>query len=278
MDDTKEARKKGKRESEETLKSLTKLVRILECFSVNDRTLSLAEICQRTGLPKSTAHRCVVSLRDVGFLDQGRERDRYRLGLRLFELGDIVLANLDVHREARPMVDTLQRMTGQTVHLAVFDGLRAVVVQRVDSAGESGPTQGFIENAPAYCTSLGKAILAHQPDEVVDRVIASGLVRYTEQTIVDPEALRRVLEDVRKAGYAVDNGEHQPSLRCVGAPIRDQSGRVFAAVSISGPVWKISTDEIPELARIVIHQATVISQRLGWHDTTEIGSRLAPTV
>ena len=167
-------RKRAKREPDDTLKSLAKIVRILECFSVNDRTLSLAEICRRTGLPKSTAHRFAATMREVGFLDQDKERDRYRLGLRLLEFGDIVLANLDVHREARPMVEALQRLTGQAVHLAVFDGMRAVVIHRADAASENAIASALIENAPVHCTSVGKAILAFQPAETVERVIASG--------------------------------------------------------------------------------------------------------
>ena len=255
---------RARRESDDTVKSLAKVVRILGCFSVNDRTLSLAEICRRTGFPKSTTHRLVASMRDVGFLDQDKERDRYRLGLRLLEFGDIVLANLDVHREARPMIEALQRMTGQAVHLAVFDGMRAVVIHRADAAAENAVASALIENAPVHCTSVGKAILAFQPEEIVERVIASGLTRYTEQTIVQPEALRDALSEIRERGYAVDDGEHQPGLRCVGAPIRNQAGRVFAGVSVSGPSWQLNLSEIPDLAKIVLHHAEVISHRLGW--------------
>ncbi len=260
-----DGRERTKRTPDDTLKSLTKVVRILECFSVNDRALSLAEICRRTGLPKSTAHRFAATMREVGFLDQDHERDRYRLGLRLFEFGDIVLANLDVHREARPMVEALQRMTGQAVHLAVFDGIRAVVIHRADPANENAIASALIENAPVHCTSVGKAILAFQPAEAVERVIASGLDRYTDRTIVQPEALRAALSEVRAQGYAVDDGEHQPGLRCVGAPIRNQAGRVIAGVSVSGPSWQIHLSEVPDMAKIVVRHAEIISQRLGWH-------------
>ncbi|MDR3437845.1 helix-turn-helix domain-containing protein, partial [Telmatospirillum sp.] len=124
--------------NDEGLKSLTKVMRVLEVFSTLDRALSLAEIGQRTSLPKSTAHRLVASMRDAGLLDQDRERDRYRLGMKLFELGNIVLANLDLHREARPFVDALTRQSGQAVHLAIFDGVRAVVIHRADASPEKG--------------------------------------------------------------------------------------------------------------------------------------------
>jgi DNA-binding IclR family transcriptional regulator len=255
----------ARRETDDNLKSLSKIIRILECFSINDRALSLADICQRTGLPKSTTHRFLASMRDVGFLDQDRERDRYRLGLRLFEFGNVVLSNMDLHREARPFVDNLQRITGQTIHLAVFDGLRAVVIHRADSTSDNGLASSLIENAPAHCTSVGKAILAFQAEDTVQRVIDAGLTYFTEQTITDPAKLRKTLQEIRDRGYSVDDEEHQPGLRCVGAPIRDQTGRVFAGASVSGPAWQISMADVPDLAKIVTYQTNLISQRLGWH-------------
>jgi DNA-binding IclR family transcriptional regulator len=199
----------------------------------------------------------------VGLLDQDRERDRYRLGLKLFELGNVVLANMDLHREARPYVDSLARLSGHLVHLAVFDGRQAVVIHRAEANQEGGPT-AFIETSPAYCTSVGKAILAFQSDEVVDRLIAAGLVRFTENTIIDAAALREHLRKVREHGYAVDDAEHQPGLRCVGAPIRDQSGRVFAAISVSAPAFKFPADAIEPMSSIVLHSAQAISRALGW--------------
>jgi len=249
--------------SEDNLKSLIKISHILSSFSTLDRSLSLAEICQRTGFPKSTTHRLLSSMREVGLLDQDRERDRYRLGLKLFELGNIVLSNMDLHREARPFVEALSRVTGHLVHLAVFDGRQAVVIHRTDPTPEGTPLS-LIENAPVHCTSVGKAILAFQPQPVIDQVIAGGLKRFTENTITDPAKLTRELTRTRARGYAIDDAEHQPGLRCVGAPIHDQTGRIFAGVSISGPAWKVPTGEIKSLAQVVMHHAAGISAKLGY--------------
>lgn len=247
--------------SEEGLKSLVKIMRVLDCFSTTTRSLSLSEICQRTGYPKSTTHRLLASLREVGLLDQANDRDRYRLGLKLFELGNTVLANMDLHREARPYVEALGRLTGQGVHLAVFDGFHAVVVGRSDPQPDN-TARAFFESAPAHCTSVGKAILAHQPPAVLERFMAGGLARFTEHTLTEPEALLRDLEATRQRGYSVDEGEHQPGLRCIGAPIADLSGRVFAAISVSGPAWKLPVSEVENTAKIVMHNARAISQAL----------------
>lgn len=247
--------------SDDTLKSLGKIVRILECFSTRDRTLSVGDVCARTDYPRSTTHRLLASLKEVGLLDQDRQRDRYRLGIKLFELGNIVLANMDLHREARPYVEQLGKLTGQLVHLAVFDGRQAIVIHRSDPSDSATPLT-FVESAPVHCTSVGKAILAFQPPEVIGRLVDEGLQRFTDTTITSGSALRAELSRIRARGYSVDEGEHQPGLRCIGAPIRDQNGRVFAAVSISGSAWKIPADQTDALSKIVIHSAKAIADRL----------------
>ncbi len=250
--------------TDETLKSLGKVARILGCFSTSRRTLSLAEICASTNLPRSTTHRLLAAMREVGFIEQDRERDHYRLGLRLFELGNIVLANLELHREGRSIVDALHRLTSRAVRLAVFDGVSAVVIQRAEAPGDAGLPTTMVENSPTYCTSVGKAILAYQPPETVQRVVDAGLRRFTESTITDREALEAELERTRQRGYALDDGEHQPGLRCVGAPIRNQAGMVFAAISVSAPAWQFPMSEVEAIDKVVIYHAELISRRLGY--------------
>lgn len=252
--------------ADDNLKSLAKVRRILECFSASRRSLALGEICKLTGLPKSTAHRLVASMREAGLVDQDRDRDRYRLGLWLFELGNLVLANMDLHREAQPNVEHLGRIGGQAVHLAVFDGVQAVVINRSDPNPEGKMLPRLIENAPAHSTSVGKAILAFQPEEVIERIKGLGLRQFTDSTIVSAGALDQELANIRARGFAIDEGEHEPGLRCIGAPIRDQTGRVFASISLSGPAWRIPVSEIDGLAKIVMHQAAMISGKLGYSE------------
>lgn len=247
--------------SDEGLKSLVKVVRILDMFSRTARALSLAEICQRSGYPKSTTHRLLSSMREAGLLDQDRHRDTYRLGLKLYELGNTVLANMDLPREARPYIEALGRLTDQVVHLAVFDGRHAVVIGKSESQTDA---TSFLESAPAHCTSVGKAILAFLPDAAVETILAAGLARFTDTTVTDPIAFRDELELTRSRGYSIDQAEHQPGLHCVGAPIRDMSGRVFAAISVSGPAWKMPLSDMGRVAKIVIHHADAISRAIGY--------------
>jgi DNA-binding IclR family transcriptional regulator len=258
--DTQKANKPAGRD--ESLKSLTKVSRVLDCFTTSRRALSLAEICAETGYPRSTTHRLLAAMREVGFVEQDRERDFYRLGLRLFELGNTVLANLELHREGRSIVDALHRLTTRAVHLAVFDGHRAVVIQRTEA--EPMLSNTMVENSPVHCTSVGKAILAYQPDEIVERIIGAGLERFTETTITERDAFLAELDTTRERGYAIDNSEHQPGLRCIGAPIRNQHGVVFAGISVSAPSWQMPQTEVDELNKVVIYHANLISQRLGY--------------
>jgi len=249
----------------QSVKSLFKMLEVLEAFSSTEPELSVVEIARRTGLPRTTVHRIVDSLRSVGFLEQDASRDRYRLGLKLFELGGSALMNLPLYREAPPFVDTLAKLSGEDVHLCIFDGAQMVFVNRRSQiAPRPHNTVITMEASPCHSTGVGKAALAFQSDVVIDRVIRAGLPRFTPNTIVEPKRLKAELAAIRTRGYSIDDCEHEPELRCVGAPIRNSAGRVFAAISASGPTKRVTSDRVPELARIVMTHAELLSIRLGY--------------
>jgi DNA-binding IclR family transcriptional regulator len=258
------ARAAEQESSAEGLKSLRKAMRILECFSLQESRLSLTDIARKVGLPLSTTHRILATLRSVGLVEQEGDRDLYRLGLKLLELGSMVLANMEVHREALPFIEELSRESGETVHLGVFDGSQVVSIEKMDSPHGLASNVTVGKGAPAYCTAVGKALLAFQPEPVVEHVSRKGLTRYTLRTITDPARLRKELEKIRTSGYAVDDEEHQPGVRCVAAPIRNFSGNVIASLSISGPASRITKEAIPSLAQRVREVAGKLSARLGY--------------
>jgi DNA-binding IclR family transcriptional regulator len=171
-----------------------------------------------------------------------------------------MLANMDLHREALPFVDALSRVTGHQAHLAVFDGQQVIFIHRVSA--DRGSPLTLIEAAPVHCTSVGKAILAFQPTAKIDSVIARGLERLTDTTITDGRKLKSELKTVRRVGYAVTDSEHHPGVRCIGAPVRDRSGRVVAGLSISGPTRRLKKDQVAELAKIVVHHARLVGAKL----------------
>ena len=246
------------------LNSVRRAVRVLECFSLQEPRLPFIEVARRTGLPLSTTHRILATLREAGIVEQEAGRDLYRLGLKLFELGSMVLANMEVHREALPFIEELSRESGETVHLGVFDGSQVVSIEKMDSPRGLASQVTIGKGAPAYCTAVGKALLAFQPEAVVDHVCRLGLRRYTHQTLTDPKKLRAELERIRGSGYAVDNREHQPDVRCVAAPIRNHTGNVIGSMSVSGPATRIPKERIPALAARVREVAAKLSARLGY--------------
>lgn len=251
-------------EDPHNLKSLFKVADILDCFSVNQRELSVSEIARTLGMPKSTAHRIIDSLRAVGFLEQNATRERYRLGLRLFEYGSTVLGSMDLHRVASPFVEALTKRSGESVHLCVFNGSHMLLVRRAAQASSVHNTLTMMEESPCYATGVGKAALAFQPEATVRKVIQAGLMALTPQTITDGSALRRQLAEIRGRGYAIDDREHDSDVRCVAAPIRNASGRVFAAVSVTGPARRFGDNRIPALASLVVEHAASISAQLGY--------------
>ncbi|MBV9462440.1 MAG: IclR family transcriptional regulator [Bradyrhizobium sp.] len=249
----------------QSVKSLFKMLEVLEAFSATEPELSVVEIARRTGMPRTTVHRIVDSLRSVGFLEQDASRDRYRLGLKLFELGGSALMNLPLYREAPPFVDTLAKLSGEDVHLCIFDGAQMVFVNRRSQvAARPHNTVITMEASPCHSTGVGKAALAFQSGVVIDRVIRAGLPRFTPNTIVEPKTLKAELAAIRSRGYSIDDCEHEPELRCVGAPIRNSAGRVFAAISASGPARRVTVERVPELAKIVMTHAELLSIRLGY--------------
>lgn len=263
------------------VKSAGKMLSVLECFSSVDRRLSVSEIARRTDLPRSTAHRLIGALKEMGFLEQDHTRDEYRLGIKLFELGSIVLNNMDLHREARPFVDALTALTHEAVHLCVFDGLRMVFVER-SSGGRTGQNNSTItmETTPCHCTGVGKAALAFQPESTIERVLNLGLPALTRNTITDPSRLRDELTAIRERGYAFDHGEIEITRNCVAAPIRNTGGRVFAAVSVSGPAVRMTDERLRELAPLVTSHANSISFRLGFEpaDSRSSANRMGAEV
>lgn len=246
------------------IQTYRKMMDVLGAFSRVDRQLPLASIATAAGLPRATTHRILTALREIGFIEQDCCRGTYSLGIGLFELGSLALANMDLMREGKPFLDQLTQASGTAAHLGLFNGVEMVVVERGDQPGRSVRTIRPVEAAPAYCTGLGKAVLAFQDKAVVDRVIAAGLRKFTRNTIRSAAALRRELTRVRQRGYAIDNGEHQLWVRCVAAPIRDANGRVFAALSVTGPTDQVTEERTPMLAELVMQAGDSISRHLGF--------------
>jgi IclR family KDG regulon transcriptional repressor len=246
------------------LSSVANAIRLTKAFSEQEYEMGISALAVRLGLAKSTVHRLATTLVEYDMLEQNRETGKYRLGLAFFELGTLVRRKMDVTTEAQGEIHALADSSGETVQLAILDHLTVLYIRIRESRQAVRMSSGLGSRAPAHCTSVGKALLAFQPAEVVQHVIEGGLKRYTVNTITDPEALRAELVSIRARGFAIDDEEIEVGLRCVAAPIRDHSGQVVAAISVAAPVQRMSKKQVQATIPSVVSAAENISRRLGY--------------
>ncbi len=237
---------------------------ILDAFSPENPEMGVTEVAERTGLHKSTAHRFLVNLEAVGLLERDAHSQRYRLGLRMFEMGGIVLEQMSLWDEALPFLEGLVRGSGETGHLAVLERGEAIYIEKVEARRALRIPSAMGRGYPAHATSLGKVLLSDLgEDEIRDILGAHGMASYTRTTTTDADRLLAELALVSERGFAIDDEEYDEGLRCIGAPIRDHTGRVVAAIGIGGPVTRITPERVDDLARLVIDAADGLSRRLG---------------
>ena len=211
-----------------------RIAAVMDSFDQQDPVLSLVELSRRSGLPKSTAHRLAEQLRAMGWLE--RDQRGYRVGMRLFELGGLAAEQSLLRDPALPHLHSLAGQTGLAVQLGVLAGDEVVYLERVIVGSYQLPTrQGG--RMPAYCTGLGKAMLAYD-DATAQQVLGAELPARATGTLSSEARLRDDLQRVRATGVAFDRQESYDGLGCVAAPIRN-SGRAIGAVSVTGPIDRI---------------------------------------
>lgn len=237
-----------RRGSERTV--LGRVSTIMEAFNDGQQVLSLGELSERTSLPKSTLHRLADQLCGIGWIE--RDPGGYRVGLRLFELGNLAVVGSRLQEAAFPHLQALAARTGMAAQLGILDSAEVVYLERVVMGPVRLPTRRG-GRKPAYCTGLGKAMLAF--DEDAARVVASSrMPRKTARTITEPAALSTELRQVREAGIAFDRGEAYDDLVCVAAPIR-KAGHAIGAVSITGPAgrmrWGMASEAVRSAAAAI---------------------------
>lgn len=246
------------------LSSVATAIRLLNAFSEEEVEIGVSALSKRLGIAKSTVHRLAVTLVSEGLLEQNPENEKYRLGITLFRLGALVRQRMNVSNESKPHLIQLRGLTSETVHLAILNQHQIMYVYNLESTQAIRARSDVGVRKPAYCTAEGMAMLAFQPEEFVDHVIADGLIPLTVHTRTEPERLRVALNEVRQRGYAVEDEESEIGMRCIAAPIRDGSGSVVAAVGVAGPVQRLSKKTIGAFAPDVVRTAEAISARLGY--------------
>jgi DNA-binding IclR family transcriptional regulator len=245
---------------------LGRALTLVSAFRAGDEQLSLAELHRRTGIAKPTILRLLGELAEWAIVE--RSAHGFRLGMRLFELGQLVPSQRGLREAAAPFLTDLFEATHETVHLAVPDGTEVIYVQKLD--GRRGPlvSSRVGGRMPAYCTGVGKALLAFGPPERFAEVLAAGLRRRTPRTVIAPGLLRAELERIRESGVALEREESTVGITCVAAPVQGPQGDAVAAISITGRTNRLDPDRYAPAVRTA---ALGISRTLR-HRVTSTGS------
>ena len=246
------------------LSSVGSAIQLLKAFSEERVDLGISELSRRLGVAKSTVHRLAATLAAEGLLEQDRETEKYRLGIALFRLGALVRRRMDISSQGRPYLYELREKTKETVHLAILDDTEIMYVYNLENTQAIRMRSDLGVRKPAYCTAEGQAILAFQPQAVLDAVIVQGLSPRTPQTITDPAKLIKALAVVRQRGCAIEDEESEIGMRGISAPIRNDAGEVVAAVGLAGPMTRLSKKAITTFIPHVIETADLVSRRLGY--------------
>ncbi|MGP4113678.1 IclR family transcriptional regulator [Streptomyces sp. 4N509B] len=250
--------------------AVSRALDILELFLDGDGTLSAPEITRRLQLPRTTVHELVTTLAARSYLvPVPGQPGRYRLGVRTYQLGSRYAEQLDLAAEGHQVARAVAETCGETVHVAVLEDVDVIYIAKVDSTHAVRMVSAAGRRLPAHCTAVGKMLLASlSPDDLDTRLPAPGgeeLRAMTPNSITSPDELRSRLAEIRERGVAMEQRESNPDVSCVAAPVRDRSGRVVAALSISVPMVRWSGERQDELAELAVKGASQLSERLGHH-------------
>jgi IclR family KDG regulon transcriptional repressor len=246
------------------VRSVERAMDILACFEDAHPEMGIIEIAQAVGLNKTTAYRIATTLLEAGYIERGSDGVKYRLGLRLADLGYRFIRSLDLRREAYPVMFQLVQRFGEACDLGVFDRGEVFIIEYVKGNQTLAIADAIGMHLPAYCTASGKLFLAYLPGHELESTLSHPLIAYTEHTLVKPEELLQDFERIHQLGYAVDDEEHAIGERAVAAPIRNSEGKVVATLGIPGPASRITPDRTAEMGEALREYANAISRRLGW--------------
>ncbi len=246
------------------IQSLGRAFSILEEVARNRDGIMLADLSKRVGLHNSTTFHLVRTMVNLGYIRQIKDGKRYRVGRPLFCLAASALDEIEMVSLATPILEDLSQQTGESSHFAVRLGDSVVIIARTSGPGAVQLADRVGVVRPAYCTALGKMILAGlQPDQLERWIARTDFRPMTPKSITDPRVLRQELDDIRLKGIAYDDGEFDPELRCIAVPVRDFSGQMIGAMGVSGPIWRLSMQALQGRARVVQAAADRLSSEFG---------------
>jgi IclR family KDG regulon transcriptional repressor len=246
------------------VKSVLKAFAILEQLD-SAGEMSIGELSSRLSMNKATVHRLVSTLKHAGYVNQNQDTKKYSNGMKLLTLGNRVAERAGIRRVARPYLEELARLTGETINLGIKAGDRIIYIDKIESKSTIKVGLDIGTSIPMHCTGLGKAYLSFMPEEEVEELINNTIFeRFTEHSIVDKDTLRTSLLEIRERGYSIDDEEYVIGLICFGAPIFDYHGNPIAAVSVSCPKYRVESKHQKIYADYILGTASKISRQMGY--------------
>ncbi len=244
------------------MQSVDRALTVLEILAKRG-VAGVTEIAAELGVHKSTASRLVSVLESRGFVEQLSDRGKYRLGFGIARLAGALTVHRDLAQAGRPVCEALAADTGETVNLAILDGERVINISEVRGSGAVAVQTWVGQSTPAHATSSGKVLLAHEPQLDLEALLSADLPRYTEHTITERAVLAHELDTVRRQGWASSIEEYELGLNALAAPVRDHDGTVVAAISVAGPSFRLTREDLPAVAPRLLQAADEFGRRLG---------------
>ena len=239
---------------------------ILEILATHKGGISLSQIAAETSMSKTTVHRLLATMLSRQYVEHN-EDGSYTLGYKFIETASNHINNLELITEAKPLLSRMLWDLNLTTHLGVLEGANVVYMEKMDVYPNTRLYTQVGYRSPAYCSSMGKCLLACLSGDELDRVLSCcKFEQHTPNTIVDKDKLKQQLKEVRVAGWAMDNEEYQLGHRCIGAPVFDYRGSAVAAISASGPISQLTDERVEVVKREVKSAAKRLSRRMGFSE------------
>ncbi|MET8247899.1 IclR family transcriptional regulator [Streptomyces sp. NPDC005202] len=257
--------KQNGRGAASAVQSVDRAVSVLEILARHGEA-GVTEIADELDVHKSTAFRLLGVLENRGLVAQAKDRGKYYLGAGVLRLAGAAAVRLDISQEGVPVCRELADELGETVNIAVLDDDAAVNIMQARGTASVTAQNWLGRRTPLHATSSGKVLLAHMPPTLREGLLARPLPRFTERTITGASMLRNELEAVVEQGYGItiEELELELGLAAVAAPVRAHDGKVIAAISVSGPVYRLNPDRLPELAKRTVAAGVELSRRMGY--------------
>lgn len=246
------------------VQSVARALEIINCLKVTPE-MGISEIASAMDLNKSTVFGLVNTLASFGYLEQNEDSRKYRLGITLFELGDMVLSRIDIRNEAKDICYPLAEKYKATIHIATHSDGQVVYIDKIYTGSSLIVTSKVGKRAPMYCSGVGKAMMAFLPKEYIEKYIfSSPLEKLTPNTITEKDTLLSELEEVKKTRIAIDREEIEPGLTCIASPVLHKDGQPEIAISLSFPYGLISDVDEEQVKKDLAECTMKLSERLGY--------------